>query len=59
VVQAADETVKHLGITIRAVDADQETTLEFPALKRIGLEEKIPVILANFESEFATLKSAA
>jgi HD-like signal output (HDOD) protein len=57
-IEAADQAVNLLGISLRSVPTRDEVT-SFPLLDALGLSARIPELLREFQNEFATLRAVA
>jgi HD-like signal output (HDOD) protein len=54
VLQAADQHVKGIGISVGLVE--NQTVYQGPTLKSIGLGDQLPIVIGEFETEFAVIK---
>lgn len=57
VIHAADATVNQLGISCDLPPAQPPDTTRFPALEALGLQDRIPKVMSEFQAEFEILKS--
>jgi len=54
VLQAADHHAKGIGISVGLLE--DQTVYQGPTLKSIGLGDQLPIVISEFETEFAVIK---